>query len=241
MTVIKPLIAHRGASSYAPENTIAAFDKAYELGARSIELDVMMCADGGLFVFHDATLERTTNGQGEFGAATSEYIASLDAGSWFAERFEGERIPSLPEALRWLIAHQVQVNIELKPLPGHVEETTTAFLTCLKRYWPSTAPLPLISCFDAEALRLCTRLSPELPLGLLFLKWKKDWIHLAKEVHATSVHLNQYIATRRRIHAIKKAGYEAYVYTVNARDWAVRYEAWGADAILSDYPDLMIE
>jgi glycerophosphoryl diester phosphodiesterase len=202
---------------------------------------VMMCADGGLFVFHDVTLERTTNGQGEFGAATSDYIGSLDAGSWFAERFYGEKIPSLAEALRWLLAHQVQANNELKPQPGHVEETTTAFLTCLKRYWPSTAPLPLVSCFDAEVLRLCARLSPELPLGLLFLKWKKDWITLAKEVHATSVHLNQFIATRRRIHAIKNAGYEAYVYTINSRDWAARYQAWGADAILSDYPDLMIE
>ena len=81
---LEPLIAHRGAAPYAPENTFAAFEKARELGARSIEFDVMMSADGELFVFHDTTFKRTTNGRGQFGDASSEYIASLDAGSWFS-------------------------------------------------------------------------------------------------------------------------------------------------------------
>ncbi|MDF1646474.1 MAG: glycerophosphoryl diester phosphodiesterase [Legionellaceae bacterium] len=236
---LEPLIVHRGASPYAPENTIAAFDKALELGARAIEFDVMMSADGELFVFHDKTFERTTNGSGEFGAASSEYILSLDAGAWFSERFRGEKIPQLSDVLGWLLKYQIQANIEIKPLPGFVEVTTMAVLSCLNRYWSSTMPLPLVSCFDKEALRLCTSLLPNLPLGVLFHKWPKTGLDFAQEVNAFSVHLNQYTVTRKRIKVIKKAGYKVGVYTVNSKKKASRYFAWGADSVLSDYPDLM--
>ncbi|MCH9756916.1 MAG: glycerophosphoryl diester phosphodiesterase [Gammaproteobacteria bacterium] len=238
---IEPLIIHRGASPYAPENTIAAFDKALEFGARAIEFDVMMSVDGELFVFHDKTLERTTNGRGEFGSTSSEYISALDAGTWFSNRYQGEKVPSLSDTLFWLIEYQIQANIEIKPLPGLAEATTKAVLACLNRHWPSTMQLPLVSCFDEDALRLCAHLSPDLPLGVLFHKWQKNWIGLAKEVNAVSVHLNKYAVTRKRIKAIKEAGYKACAYTVNSREWASRYFSWGADSILSDYPDLMGE
>src|SRR3990167_5946440 len=110
MKKIEPLIAHRGASAYAPENTLVAFDEARLLGARCIEFDVMMCKDGELFVFHDDKLTRTSNGKGDFHDATSEYILRLDAGSWFSPRFVGEKIPSFSEVLQWLIRHRLQAN-----------------------------------------------------------------------------------------------------------------------------------
>ncbi|MDF1678416.1 MAG: glycerophosphodiester phosphodiesterase family protein [Legionellaceae bacterium] len=241
MITLAPLIAHRGASPYAPENTIAAFNKAFELGARAIEFDVMMCADGGLFVFHDEILSRTTDGVGTFSAASSEYIQTLDAGSWFAERFQGESVPSLADALAWCAAHRVQANIEIKPHVGEAEAITAAFLACLNRYWSAHLPQPLVSSFDRDVLRMCARLSPELPLGVLFLQWEKNWSEIAEEVQAFSVHLSQYWLTRRRMRAIKDAGYKVLLYTVNSKERAKHYWDWGADFLVSDYPDLLEE
>ncbi len=239
MINIEPLIAHRGASPYAPENTIAAFDKARELGARAIEFDVMMSADGELFVFHDETLTRTTDGKGKFDTVSSEYITSLDAGSWFSERFRGEKVPRLSDVLLWFADSHLQANIELKPSPESAEAITMAFLACCDRYWPSTLPPPLVSCFNKDVLQLCAKLSPELPLGILLNKWEKNWLDTAKSVQAFSVHLNKYLLTRKRVKSIQESGYKACVYTVNSRDRASRYFARGADSVLSDYPDLM--
>ncbi len=239
MVHIEPLIAHRGASPYAPENTIAAFDKARELGARAIELDIMISADGELFVLHDETLERTTNGRGKIGSVSSDYIATLDAGSWFSEQFSGEKVPKLSETLLWFAEHKLQANIEIKPPAGCAKKTVDAFVACINRYWPPELVLPLVSSFNADVLRLCAQLLPELPLGLLYCKWQPDWQDLAKEVHATSVHLNQCLFTRKRMQAIQSAGYKTCVYTVNSRRKASRYFDWGADSVLTDYPDLM--
>jgi glycerophosphoryl diester phosphodiesterase len=241
MIKIEPLIAHRGASLDAPENTMAAFNQAYQMGARAIEFDVMMCADGGLFVFHDDRLERTSNGTGHFCSATSDEIRKLDAGSWFSARFVGEKIPALSEVLQWFITHQVQANIELKPFPGCAKATTEAFLICLKQHWPLDIPQPLVSCFDQEALRICARERPDLPLGVLFHRWNKNWLNMTQAVRAVSVHLNQYIATRKRIKLIQEAGYPVCIYTVNSKRRAARFLAWGANSLLSDYPHLMAE
>lgn len=99
-----PVIAvgHRGAMKFAPENTLAAFDKAIEMGARAVEMDVRMTADGHFIIMHDATVDRTTNGRGFVSTMTLAEIAALDAGSWFAPEFAGERVPTLREALRHL-------------------------------------------------------------------------------------------------------------------------------------------
>jgi len=238
-TPLKLLVAHRGASPYAPENTFAAFEKARALGAQSIEFDVMMSADGGLFVFHDTTLKRTSNGRGQFGAAASDYIASLDAGSWFSEQFRGEKIPTLGETLCWFAHHGIHANIEIKPLPGRTDETTTAVLSCIHQYWSEDAPPPLLSSFDEKALLLCSRLSPELPLGLLLLGWKKDWLSKIQNINGVALHLPKHVVNQERIQAIKREGYAVCVYTVNSKKWARRFWAWGADSLVSDYPDLM--
>tara|TARA_R110002126_G_C10490915_1_gene504559 strand:- start:29102 stop:29830 length:729 start_codon:yes stop_codon:yes gene_type:complete len=236
---LEPLIAHRGAAPYAPENTFAAFEKARELGARSIEFDVMMSADGELFVFHDANLRRTSNGRGQFGDSSSDYIASLDAGSWFSQQFRGEKIPTLKETLRWFARHSMHANIEIKPLPGRTDDTTTAVLSCINQCWSSDAPLPLLSSFNEQALLLCSRLLPELPLGLLLLNWKSDWLSRLQNVNGVSLHLPKHVVNKERINTVKNEGYAMCVYTVNSKKWARRFWEWGADAIISDYPDLM--
>jgi glycerophosphoryl diester phosphodiesterase len=234
------VIAHRGASAYAPENTMAAFQKAFDLGARFVEFDVMLSVDGHPFIFHDDTLKRTTNGRGDFGKVTAEYIQSLDAGRWFSRRYAQEKVPSFLTVLEWLIANEaVQANIEIKPYPGTAEQTTMVVLTYLNRYWPADKPLPLVSCFDPDVLTLCRQLSPEMPLGLLMHKWQPDWLLMAKALDCKSVHLNYSTVTRARLEEIKIKGYLVYVYTINHRRRARRLLEMGVDAIFSDYPDLL--
>lgn len=95
------IVAHRGAMTDRPENTMAAFERAVELGADVVELDVRMSRDGELFLLHDATLDRTTDGEGRAAELTFDELRRLDAGSWFGPAYAGEKIPSLKEALRW--------------------------------------------------------------------------------------------------------------------------------------------
>ncbi|MGL4971324.1 MAG: glycerophosphodiester phosphodiesterase family protein, partial [Cetobacterium sp.] len=107
------ILAHRGASGTAPENTIAAFKKAIIDGCDGFEFDVQQTKDGKLVVFHDWTLERTSNGKGYVREHTLDELKELDAGSWFGEEFKGEKIPTLEETLD-LIPDNMLINIELK-------------------------------------------------------------------------------------------------------------------------------
>ena len=237
--MIERFIGHRGAAGYAPENTLASFQKAYELGCRYIEFDVMLSADGDAFVFHDNALKRTTNGRGEFGLVTTAYIQSLDAGRWFSKAFKNEPIPSLQETIVWLNAHDMQANIEIKPYPNTMEQTTLAVLSHINRYWAQEKPWPLVSSFDLEALSLCRSLSPEMPLGLLLEKWQDNALKIAHDLQCVSVHLNRRAVTADRVAMLKDAGYLVYVYTVNRRRKARKLLKWGVDALFTDYPDLL--
>ncbi len=235
------VIAHRGASAYAPENTLAAFHRAEVLGAGCIEFDVQLSADNDLFVFHDDGLRRTTNGQGQFRMTTSEKLRQLDAGAWFSAHFRGEPIPSFGDALQWFAPRAVKANIEIKASTNQVEQTTLAVLREMNRHWPAKKALPLVSSFHLEALRLCAQLMPDLPLALLLATWRDDCLQLAKELGVGTVSLARAIVRRERVILLKEAGYNVCVYTVNRRAEAQRYLRWGADAVFSDHPDLLIK
>ena len=238
--MVEKIIGHRGASAYAPENTIAAFNKALSMGCRFVEFDVMCSADGEPFIVHDDNLKRTTNGRGEVGLVTSTYLQSLDAGSWFSRQFKGETIPHFKEVLKWLSFSDVQANIEIKPYPNAVEQTVIAVLSHINRYWPHTKALPLISSFDWEALLLCRSIAPEMPLALLFHDWDEQWLQKAKQLDCFSLHFNRKILTAARVKAVKDQGYVVCVYTVNRQRLANKLFSWGVDAVFSDYPDLLI-
>ena len=233
------IIGHRGAAAYAPENTLAAFKKAYELGCRFIEFDVMLSADGDPFIIHDDSLKRTTNGKGNTGLVSSAYLKSLDAGSWYSKDYQGEPIPSLHDAIQWLNGTDMQANIEIKPYPGQTIATTQAVMDHIKTYWSSHKKPPLVSSFDLDALHLARRLSAEIPLGLLMHKWQRNVIDLASELCCVSVHLSRQATTKTRVDSIKKAGYLVYVYTINKKQQALDLFDSGVDAVFSDHPDLM--
>lgn len=237
--LLEQVIGHRGAAAYAPENTLASFDKALALGCHWIEFDVMCSKDGIPFIFHDETLNRTTNGKGPFGEKEASDLQTLDAGSWFSKKFKGEHIPLFKDALKWLSFSGVQANIEIKPFPGATEQTTVAVMSHIHRYWPAEKPLPLVSSFEWEALTLCRSISPEMPLGLLFHEWDEKWLDKAKQIDAYSIHCNRKILNQERVKAIKDQNYVLCAYTVNWRFQAKKLLNWGVDALFSDYPDLM--
>lgn len=239
MLVVDKIIGHRGASAYAPENTLAAFNKALALGCRFIEFDVMCSADGEPFVFHDDNLKRTTNGRGDIGLVESAYLQTLDAGSWFSRQFKDERIPHFKEALQWLTSSDVQANVEIKPYKGMEEQTTIAVMSHINRYWPAEKALPLVSSFSWDALSLCRSIAPEMPLGLLLDAWDAQWLQKAKQLQCFSIHFNRRVLTAERVKAIKAQGYILCAYTVNRKRLANKLFHWGVDAVFSDYPDLL--
>lgn len=113
--------AHRGYSGLYPENTLISFEKAIEADADIIELDVHISKDNEVFVIHDDTLDRTTDGSGYIGYKTKNQIKKLDAGKWFSNKFKGEKVPTLIEALD-LIKGNALTNIEIKALPSKYDD-----------------------------------------------------------------------------------------------------------------------
>lgn len=230
------IIGHRGVAALAPENTIESFAMAHYYGLKSVEFDVILSADGQAFVFHDERLERTSNGRGAVGLVSTDYLKSLDAGSWFSAEFKHAKIPTLRETLVWLRKHKMSANIEIKPFPGFTSETVNVVLRELDEIWPSSQALPLISSFEGDALRLCRKLHPQLPLGYLLDKWHPDEIDFAQSLNCMSMNLNYRIAKRERIQTLKQLGFRVYVYTVNNQFLISRYFSLGVDGIFSDYP-----
>ena len=105
------ILGHRGARGHAPENTMASFQAALDMGADGIELDVQMTKDGKVVVCHDHSLERTSNGSGWLVEHTREELRALDFGSWFSPQFAGEKIPTLREVLQWAAPTRLIVNV----------------------------------------------------------------------------------------------------------------------------------
>lgn len=239
MLIAEKIIGHRGASAYAPENTMVSFNKALSMGCRLIEFDVMCSADGEPFVFHDDNLKRTTNGKGDIGLVDAAYIESLDAGSWFSKRFKAEPVPHFKEVLKWLAVSDMKANIEIKPYPGTTEKTATAVLSHIHQYWPHNKALPLVSSFDVDALSLCRSIAPEMPIGLLLHEWDDNWLQKAKQLECYSVHFNRKILTQARVKEVKEKDYVVLAYTVNRKRLANKLFSWGVDAVFSDYPDLL--
>ncbi|MBF0166958.1 MAG: glycerophosphoryl diester phosphodiesterase [Alphaproteobacteria bacterium] len=234
------LIGHRGAAKWAPENTLASFFCAADLGAEWVELDVRLCKGGIPVVFHDETLERTTNGLGRVAQHRLDELKSLDAGTWFSPRFRDEPIPTLEEALSTIARLGMEVNIELKPDQGEALEMVQAALAVAKKVWPETAPPPLISSFSHEVLALANGLCPW-PIGYLAERFDQDLLERARSVRAASLNLNANYVQPSHISAIHDAGMAVLAYTVNDPTEARRLWAMGVDSIFTDDPKSLSE
>lgn len=233
------LIAHRGASAYAPENTLISMHRAQAMGATWVEYDVRLTACGTVIVFHDELLSRTTNGEGVVVDTPYKQIQQLDAGSWFAREFLNERVPTFVDMLNCLAKLKLSMNIELKPTPGTEIMLVEKTLELLKNYWPINLSLPLISSFSELCLQTVKALAPELPVGLLLLQWRTGWDIIAQELACSSINVNSSIVTKEKVLKAKEIVPHVLSFVVDSRAEAERLFALGVDAVFSDFPDLL--
>lgn len=234
------VIAHRGFSGEFPENTRIAFQKAIEVGSDMIELDIRFSKDGRLVVMHDATLERTTNGEGKVADYTLKELKELDAGSKFSPRFAGEKVPTLQEILE-LAKDRVPVNIEMKNQdPGRlpIEELAARALGEVKK--AGMERQVIFSSFYPSALERIRELDPRLWVAFLY---HRHWNSISEASAGRSfsvLNLRSQFLTKSKIAKIREAGIRINVYTVNAEDELEQFVRWGVDGIITNHPDKLI-
>lgn len=233
----RPLvIGHRGAAKWAPENTLASFFCAADLGVSWVEFDVRLCKGGIPMVFHDATLERTTNGMGPLLEHRLDELKSLDAGRWFAPRFRDEPIPTLDEALAAIASLGLCANIEIKPDPGNEAATAQTALASVHRLWPDHLPVPLFSSFSEAALAQLRSLDAQARIGFLAQDFSETLLARARILRAESVHLDQGQATPQVVRQVQEAGMAFLAYTVNEPERARELAGMGVDGLFTDDP-----
>lgn len=235
------VVAHRGASGLAPENTLAAFQRAVELHTPALECDVHTSSDGVAVVLHDATLDRTTNGNGPVAEQSFEQIQRLDAGSWFGAAFAGERIPTLDEVLE-VCSERARLFIELKV--GGGDALANAALAAVDRH-PRTAVA--IITFDASLVKLVATRRPDLPLGYLVgqrLVREQGTAALAQTagtLGAGFLSPEQTVADAALVQAAHAAGQMVSVWTVDDADRMRVLSDAGVEAITTNRPDVALD
>ncbi|MBN2908927.1 glycerophosphodiester phosphodiesterase [Polycladomyces sp. WAk] len=232
-------VAHRGASGYAPENTMAAFEKAVEMKADYIELDVQLSKDGHLVVIHDTTVDRTTDGTGKVGNLTLEELRKLDAGSYFGPEFAGERIPTLEEVLD-AFRGKTGILIEMKAphlYPG-IEQKVADALAERNLDKPKNGKI-IVQSFDFHSLKKFHNILPDVPIGVLTSGASHLTDHMLQEFKAYADYVNPHLSyvnkdLVNRIHALDMG---IMAWTVRDQSQVAPLLEAGVDGIITDYPD----
>ncbi len=229
------LVAHRCGGKLAPENTLAGFDACVQHGYRMVEFDAKLSADDQVFLLHDDTLDRTTNGHGLAAQHTWQQLAALDAGAWFASRFAGEHLPTLAQAAARCERDALAANIEIKPCAGREIPTGRLVARAALALWQSQTPL--LSSFSFDALAAARDAAPALPRGMLFEALPDDWLQIVRELECVSLHADHRQLTAPRVAQIRDAGLRVLAYTVNDPARARQLAQWGVDMICTDRID----
>ena len=234
------VIAHRGFSGAASENTLAAFQKGIEIGSDMIELDIHLCKDGEVVVIHDETLERTTTGQGRVVDYTLKELKKFDAGSWFGPQFSRERIPTLGEVLE-LAKGRVPVNIEIKN-PTHGQYSITELTNQALREVKEAGMIHqvIFSSFNPVSLEWIKKKEPQVWVALLY---DKPWSALSDVTGGEEygvLNLRNSHLTKEKIAKIHKERMKVNVYTVNSQEEMEQFIRWGVDGIITNHPDQLM-
>lgn len=226
------VFGHRGARGHAPENTLLALDTGIRLGAHWVEFDVQLhAASGGLLLFHDLTLDRTTNGRGPLAALGFEALRALDAGQG---QPVPQQIPTLEEALE-LVEQRVGVNVELKTADGTAEAVASVLRNYVQAGWP--VEKLLVSSFHLPELWEFKQLAPEIPVAALVAGVPLDWAGAAIELEAAALNVAADFVDPRLIADAHGHGIRVNVYTVNDPAEMRALRALGVDGVFSDYPE----
>jgi len=230
--------AHRGSSGTAPENTMAAFREAVNAGADLIELDVRFTRDLEPVVIHDRLLRRTTGGRGDVNRYTVDELEQFDAGSWFAPRFAGERIPLLRRVLQELPV-RIGINIEVKADGDRRSKALLVQHLCSVIHAYGTHRSLLVSSFDHRFLRVLHRQDPLVPLGVLLHPLRdvaRRPSHLARRLHAGFILCSRTMVRRAIVEQAHAHGVKVGVYTVNRVIDLDRLRRFGVDLVFTNFP-----
>ncbi|MGW9079384.1 glycerophosphodiester phosphodiesterase [Streptomyces kronopolitis] len=247
-------VAHRGAASYAPENTLASIDAADRLGFKWVENDVQRTKDGELVILHDSSLARTTNVEQVFPGRspwnvsdfTLREIEKLDAGSWFGAKFKGEQVPTLEDYMDEVEHNDQSLLMELKSpelYPGIERETLRELRS---EGWLNSAHLKdrlVIQSFNADAVKTVHKLQPEVRTGYLGNPSVADLPRFAKycdqinPVH--TVVTREYVAAVHGLKGPHRRPLDLYTWTVDDPATAVKVAGLGVDGIISNKPDVV--
>jgi len=238
----RPLVfAHRGASKVAPENTLPAFEAAVRMGADGVELDVQYSSDGALVIFHNPRLNATTNGEGRVTSHTLAELRELDAGSWFDPQFAGTRIATLDEVLD-LLKGKLLVNIEIKALDSATMGLGADVVKAVRDH--DMVDQVVISSFNPLALRRAKVAGPEIEAGLLLAPdlpgWTR-WAFTRSYSKANGLHPELPMVDAAYMAQAARLKLPVRVWTVNEPDDMQRMIDLGVDAIITDYPDRLVE
>ncbi|WKX69745.1 glycerophosphodiester phosphodiesterase family protein [Streptomyces sp. XD-27] len=247
-------IAHRGASAYAPENTLAAVDAADDLGIKWVENDVQRTKDGELIVMHDTTLNRTTDVEQLFpGRApwkiadfTLDEIKRLDAGSWFGPEFANERVPTLKEYIRRVSHNRQSLLMELKApelYPGIESQT----LRQLRRQgWLNHQHVKhrlIVQSFNATSMETVHKLRPDVKTGFLGTPSVADlpkYAEFADQINPSHKTIDEaYVAAVHAVNGAHGKPFEVFTWTVNDAPTAVKVARMGVDGIITNTPDVV--
>ena len=233
------IIAHRGASAAAPENTIAAFKRAVELGAGGIEFDVQLSLDGQPVVIHDETVDRTSNGTGWVKDKTLEELKTLDFGSWFAPGFSGERISTLEEVLFLLSSWTGMLNIEIKSGPVFYHGIEKKVVGLVRKY--NMSHRVIISSFNHYSLVEVAGIAPEIGTGVLYMEGLYEPWSYAIKLGACAVHPLFHTLVPEVVEGCRENGIAVNTFTVDRPELIKKMIVMGVDGIITNVPDIALD
>lgn len=232
------IFAHRGASKVCPENTMAAYQKAFEMGADGLEIDVHLTSEGIPVVIHDETVKRTTNGKGYVKNMTLAELQQLDAGSWFSPAFYRERILSLEELLQWICTTPLLLNIEFKNNKINYEDLELKVYELVNAY--GMKERTIYSSFNHYSLALMRSMDPAVDIAPLYSAALYEPWNYAKSFGAASVHPQFKCLPPVILEKLHQNGFSVRPYTVNQEKWLHYFFKWNVDAVITDVPDVAL-
>jgi glycerophosphoryl diester phosphodiesterase len=228
------IVAHRGASSYAPENTVAAFDLALQMGASHLELDVHLTRDDHLVVIHDDTVDRTTNGTGPVAGQTLAALQALDAGAWFGEAFAGARIPMLADVLT-RYQGRAHLHIELKGSTAHLPQRTVDLVRAHAMVQHVT-----FTSFQHAHLQTMRAYAPELPTGWLVGEISDTVIAQAHALGCAQLCPRASLVTPELVQRLHGEGFLVRAWGVADEVLMHQVVEAGADGMTVNFPDKLL-
>jgi len=232
------VIAHRGASKYAPENTMPAFELAYKMGADGIETDVQLTKDHVPVLIHDEHVKRTTDGAGYIREFTYNELKNLDAGAWFSDKFKNTQILSLHDFLKWAESKPLYLNIELKNNKIEYKHMESIVYELIKHY--QLLNRTTISTFNPNSIRRLKRYNDCIEIAFLSSKRKINIIDFAGELGANALHIKYRLLHRTLVRESKQKNIPLRIYTVNKKIRIIRSLKYQIDGIFTDVPDIAL-